>query len=290
MPTIAIMGAEGFLGQQITELFHSQGWRVLSLSRRPVPEKMYDSYLVNLFESNSLREVIMSIEPDVVLSTAWHTVPGQFWSDHSNLAYRDATLIFAEICFELGVQTFIGIGTMSEYGVSPGICNSEILVPNPSDIYSKSKLETGISLRRIGEKYGRRTYWARVFQAFGPNEKKERFVPSLITSLINGTSFPIRTPDYTMDWIHSEDVASAIYYALVNELGHFVDIGTGLGTSVKSFAELICSELEFDLSLLDFTQQIPGHKKVAVVDTKTQLFERGWSPKASLADRVKSLR
>jgi nucleoside-diphosphate-sugar epimerase len=284
------MGAEGFLGRQITELFQSQGWEVSSLSRRPELEMINGAYFSNLFDANSLREVIRTIKPDVVLSTAWYTAHGEFWNHLSNLAYRDATLAFAEICFELGVKTFIGIGTMSEYGVSPGICNSEFSVTNPSDVYSKSKLETGISLKRIGEKYGRQTHWARIFQAFGPNEKRERFVPSLITNLGKGMNFPIRTPNNVMDWIHSEDVASAIYFALVNELGHFVDIGTGVATSVKSFAELICSELELDHSLLDFTKQILDHKKFVVADTKTPLFERGWFPRASLADRIKSLR
>lgn len=290
MPRIAIMGAEGFLGDKISELFRLQGWTVLSLSRKPESDKINEAYFVNLFDAKSLREVIATIHPDVVLSTAWYTVHGQFWNHLSNLAYRDATLVFAEICFDLDVKTFIGIGTMSEYGVSPGICNSEFLVPNPNDLYSKSKLETGLGIKRIGEKYGRQTHWARVFQAFGPNEKHERFVPSLITNLRKEIRFPIRTPNYVMDWIHSEDVASAIYFALVNELDHFVDVGTGLGTSVKNFAELICSELELDHSFLDFTQQVPDRDKAVVVDTDAQLFQRGWSPKVSLANRIKSLR
>ena len=290
MPTIAIVGAQGFLGQKISELFRSQGWKVSSLSRKPESEKINGAHFVNLFDTSSLREVIATVQPDVVLSTAWYTEHGEFWNHLSNLAYRDATLAFAETCFDLDVKTFIGIGTMSEYGVSPGICNSDFSVPNPYDLYSKSKLETGLSLRRIGEKSGRQTHWARVFQAFGPNEKRERFVPSLIGNLRKGINFPIRAPNYVMDWIHSEDVASAIYFALVNELDHFVDIGTGVPTSVKSFAELICSELDLDRSFLDFTHHIPDQKKIAVVDTKTQLFQRGWSPKASLADRIKSLR
>ena len=92
-----------------------------------------------------------------------------------------------------------------------------------------------------------------------------------------------------MDWIHSLDVASAILFTLENKLNHFVDIGTGKGTSVKAISELICEELGLDSKLLDFSGQIPGHEKKAVVDQKSQLLLSGWKPAESLRNRIKSL-
>ena len=178
---------------------------------------------------------------------------------------------------------------MSEYGNSPGYCNADYSPLIGNDIYSSSKIETGLRLKQIGERFGGQTYWTRIFQAFGPSEKQDRFIPGLIANLRSGKQFSIRTPNFEMDWIHSADVASAMVFTLENNLSHFVDIGTGIGTSVKDLSELICEELGLDSTLLDFSGQIPGHEKKAVVDQNSQLLVNGWKPVESLRNRIKSL-
>lgn len=290
MPRIAILGTTGFLGSPIADSFEANGWEVIAFSRTQSSNSFRQGFLADLFDEESLRRALLLFRPNVVLSTVWDTEHGKFWTNESNTSYREATLRFAELSFQADVETFIGLGTMSEYGSSPGFCNADVTPLVGNDIYSKSKIETGLELKKIGEKFGRHTYWARVFQAFGPNEKFERFVPGLITKLQNGTEFTIRTPNFEMDWIHTADVASAIVYMLENRLNHFVDIGTGIGTTVRELSELICEEFDLDSNLLDYSEQILGHEKKAVVDRQTQLLSLGWRPSESLRNRIKSLR
>ena len=290
MPRIAILGASGFLGAPISEAFFANGWEVIEFTRSGSGNPSRQQFVADIFDDLTLRSALRSSKPNIVLSTAWDTEHGKFWTSQLNSEYRGATLKFAEICFQEGVETFIGMGTMSEYGISPGFCNAEHSALTPTDIYSKSKIETGLGLREIGVKYGKRTHWARIFQAFGPNEKPARFVPDLIAKLRNSEKFSIRTPSYEMDWIHTADVASAIVYTVENNLNHFVDIGTGIGTSVRELSELICTEFDFDPSLLDFSKQIPGHEKKVVVGQNSQLLSLGWKPAVSLGERIRSLR
>jgi nucleoside-diphosphate-sugar epimerase len=290
MPKIAILGASGFLGLPIANAFELVGWEVVSFSRTERASSTRQGFLANLFEEESLKRAILLSQPNIVLSTAWETEHGKFWTNDSNVAYRDATLRFAELSFKAGVETFIGLGTMSEYGTSPGLCNADFTPLVTNNIYSKSKIETGLELKKIGEAFGRQTHWARIFQAFGPNEKPERFVPGLITKLQNGKEFSISTPNFELDWIHTADVATAIIFMYENRLSHFVDIGTGVGTTVKELSELICEEFRLNSNLLDYSGQIPGHKKKAVVDENSQLLSLGWRPTESLRDRLKSLR
>jgi len=289
MSKIAILGANGFLGSPIADAFSSKGWEVVSFSRSPISNAVREEYSANLFDEKSLTSALAFSKPNVVLSTAWDTEHGKFWTNESNIAYRDASLRFAELSFKAGAETFIGIGTMSEYGSSPGFCNASVSVLVDNDIYSKSKIETGLRLKDIGEKFGGRTHWARVFQAFGPNEKPERFVPGLIANLRRGDKFSIRTPNFEMDWIHTSEIASAILFMLENRLNHFVDIGTGKGTSVRALSELVCEELKLDPSLLDYSSEMPGHEKRVVVDSNSQLLALGWKPAESLRNRVRSL-
>jgi nucleoside-diphosphate-sugar epimerase len=290
LPKIGVLGANGFLGNPIAMAFFNQGWEVVAFSRTLSTVSFCQEFQVDLFDEWSLKSALKMAKPDVVLSTAWDTEHGKFWTNKSNVAYRDATLKFAELSFQSGVETFMGLGTMSEYGVSPGFCNADDSPLMKSDIYSKSKIETGLELKEIGKKFGLQTHWARIFQAFGPNEKSERFTPGLIDNLQRGKEFSIRTPNFEMDWIHSLDVASAIVFTVENKLNHFVDIGTGIGTTVRDLSEMICQELDLDRSLLDYSMEIPGHEKRVVVDTSSQLLSLGWQPAESLRNRIRSLR
>ena len=289
MPKVAILGAKGFLGSPIVDAFENSDWEVFTFSRSKSRNPLHQEFSANLFDEGSLKQALFLSRPNVVLSTAWDTEHGKFWTNGSNVSYRDSTLRFAELSFQLDVETFIGLGSRCEYGTTPGFCNAQVSPLIGNDIYSKSKIETGVALKEIGGRFGSQTHWARIFQAFGPNEKKQRLVPGLIAKLQNNEKFSIRTPNYIMDWIHTEDIASAIVYAIENRLDHFVDVGTGVGTSVKELSTLICEELDLDDSLLDFTDQVPNHEMTAVVDSASQLLEHGWEPSKSLRKRVRSL-
>ncbi len=289
MTKVAILGAQGFLGMPIATALKTNGFDVVNFSRRGIINPSDSDIEADLFNLESLRIGLSKSKPDVVISTAWDTEHGKFWTSELNSKYKEATLGFAEISFELGVSVFLGLGTMSEYGTNPGMCNADTSPLVPVDIYSKAKIETGIELERIGTAFNRKTNWLRVFQAFGPREKSERFIPGLISTLREGKPFSIRTPNYEMDWIHTFDIASAVLFTLENELNHFVDVGTGIATSVKNLSELVCSELDLNTGLLDYSGQIPGHQKKAVVDPGTQLLSLGWTPAESLKSRVRSL-
>ena len=290
MIRVAILGARGFLGSPMASVFMANGYDVVSFSRTRNKEALLQEYQVDLFDSGSLKNALIKAKPQIVISTAWDTEHGKFWTNESNSRYRDATLKFAELSFENGVDAFLGLGTMSEYGVNPGVCNAENSPLVSSDIYSASKIEAGNELKLIGEKFGRKTNWLRVFQAFGPNEKAQRFIPGLISTLRQEEIFAIRTPNFEMDWIHTSDIATAVLFVLKNNLEHFVDVGTGIGTTVKDLSELVCAELELDITLLDYSGQAPGHERKVIVDHNALLFSSGWSPAESLKSRINSLR
>ena len=289
MTRVAILGAHGFLGAPIASAFMKHGYEVISFSRNIQKDSLFQEYQANLFDSESLRFALTESKPNIVISTAWDTEHGKFWTSESNTEYRDSTLKFAELSFEIGAESFLGLGTMSEYGTNPGVCNAENSPLNSSDTYSASKIQTGSELKLIGERFGRKTNWLRVFQAFGPNEKAQRFIPALISTLRQQENFAIRTPNYEMDWIHTSDIAMATLFVLENQLSHFVDVGMGFGTTVKDLSELICAELDLDISLLDYSGQTPGHERKVIVDQNALLFSSGWSPAESLKSRINSL-
>ncbi|MFZ4600203.1 MAG: NAD-dependent epimerase/dehydratase family protein [Terrimicrobiaceae bacterium] len=289
MNKVAILGGSGFIGAKLSDVFEFNNFEVVLFERDITKKSSRKLCKVDLFDSDSLEKALKNEKPDLVISTAWDTAPGNFWTSEINVKFRDATINFAEMSFRADVSTFIGLGTVSEYGISPGICDASKTLLVESDIYSKSKIQTGNSLHELGMKYGTKTHWARVFQAFGPNEKVQRYIPGLMANLSQGNRFFVKTPHYVLDWIHTEDIASAIFFGYLNKLGHFLDVGTGIGTSVSEFSTILCRELSFDPDLLDFSQAIPDHHKIAVVDKSSQILANGWKPQLQLSDRIRSL-
>ena len=289
MKRVVVLGAKGFLGAPIVNTLRRNGFEVITFSSNVQTDIRGVSYRVNLFNRSSLKNALLDSKPDVVISTAWVTEHGKFWTSELNTQYKDATLEFAKLSFDLGADSFLGIGSMSEYGNNPGRCDSRITPLVATDVYSNAKIETGLELLKLGNSYSKKTNWLRVFQAFGPNEKPERFIPGLISTLQDGKQFSIRTPNFEMDWTHTSDIASVVNFSISNELDHFVDVGTGHGTTVRNLSEMICLELSLDPELLDYSGEIPGLEKRAIASLESQIFAAGWRPDESLRDRIKSL-
>ena len=114
MTKVAILGAQGFLGMPIATALKTNGFDVVNFSRRGIINPSDSDIEADLFNLESLRIGLSKSKPDVVISTAWDTEHGKFWTSELNSKYKEATLGFAEISFELGVSVFLGLGTMSE--------------------------------------------------------------------------------------------------------------------------------------------------------------------------------
>jgi dTDP-6-deoxy-L-talose 4-dehydrogenase (NAD+) len=286
---VAVIGANGFLGTTITNRLNIDGWEVLPTSRLNSTQSQQKLSYVDIYDEASIDDFLLKNRPELVISTAWETEHGKFWNKETNIEYAAATTRLASRCYELGVLNFIGLGTMSEYGHAPGPCDSKITPLNPSDLYSKTKSETGIQLKEIAESFGRQFSWLRVFQAFGPKEKELRFIPTLIRTLGSGNKIEISSPHNKMDWIHSEDVASALSFSIANELFGFIDIGTGVSTSVADVSKEVSEIFGFDESLLVLNTSENPIKKNIYVSESSQILKLGWKPEKSLADRLRSL-
>ena len=97
MPRIAILGASGFLGSQILIAFEAKDWEVVTFSWTQSTDSLRKEIIADLFDEATLRSAVSQTNPDVVLSTAWDTEHGKFWTNESNTAYRDVTLRIAEL-------------------------------------------------------------------------------------------------------------------------------------------------------------------------------------------------
>lgn len=285
MKSIAVVGATGFIGQEITSRFRSSNWEVYEYSRHHVSENSR----LNLLDESTWEAVFESGIPDIVLSTAWHTEHASFWSSSLNVDYSIATSKFAKYCMERKIKKFVALGSMSEYGSTNSLVAKEVEVKELSDLYSRKKIDTFKELLMLSNYYHVPVQWLRIFQAFGPKEKKDRLLPSLLSSLRKSESFILLTPLNILDWIDVRDIASAVLWSVTKLDDSLIDIGTGIPTSVAEISALVCEVHGFGTNLIEFGPQPLNTVKNLVVNKNSPLLKSGWLSDASLRDRLIAL-
>ena len=274
---ILVIGGSGFIGAAILEELAANGVNVLATSL----SQNQNLIPFNILVRDSWADIIHQYNPTTVISTAWETEHQAYWTKNSNYDYMEATIGFAHECFENSVQRFIGLGTSSEYGYSPGACDKDRTELNPFGFYSECKVETGIRLKELSNSYGKSSSWVRLFQPFGPKEKPERLIPKLIQSVYNNQKTEILYPHHLLDFTYSKTIANGIVYVLQNTLDHFVDLGAGEPLTVQNMASDIVGSLGRDLELLTYGADHYQDERICYVDRTSEIFKSGWRPMQS---------
>ena len=280
---ILVIGGSGFIGAAILEELTENGIEVLATSL----SQNQNLIPFNILVRESWADIIDQYRPTTVISTAWETEHQAYWTKSSNYDYMEATIGFAHECFEKSVDKFIGLGTSSEYGYSPGACNKDWTELNPFGFYSECKVETGIQLKNLSDRYGKSSSWVRLFQPFGPREKPERLIPKLMKLVYNHEKTEISYPHHFLDFTYSKTIANGILYVLQNTLDHFVDLGAGEPLTVESMASDIIDSLGRDLELLTYRVDHFQDERFCYVDRTSEIFTSGWRPQQTTRDNLR---
>ncbi len=94
-------------------------------------------------------------------------------------------------------------------------------------LYAQSKLELFQALPSVGIDFA----WVRFFYQYGPYEDPRRLVPVVINLLRQGQEAKLVTGDRMRDYLHIEDVASAVCAVAQSKLTGAVNIGSGVRLS-----------------------------------------------------------
>jgi len=83
--------------------------------------------------------------------------------------------------------------------------------------------------------------WMRVFYVYGPRQRQESLIPSILTHLQSGRLPELHTPQNANDFVFVDDVAEAFSNAVSNKLPSGIyNLGSGSSTPVQE----ICRKAE----------------------------------------------
>ena len=287
---ILIVGGTGFIGYHLAKRALGNGLEVTSISSNPPPRKRFlpkVKYVVcDITKKKFLKKNIQKSFKYVVNLGGYvdHLNKKRTFESHY-IGCKNLTEIFLK---KMPIA-FVQMGSSGEYGTlkSPQKENSRC---NPKSIYAQAKL---LATKHLIELYKKKKFPCtilRLYQAYGPKQDFNRFIPIVIKACIKNKRFPCSTGNQSRDFIHVNDVVFAILKTLKNKKarGQIINIGTGKPKKIINIIKYIKNILkggypQFGKIKLRKDEILEIYPNISKAKNKIK-----WSPKISLEKGLKS--
>lgn len=248
---IMLLGCTGEIGSRLTTSLINSGYEVIGV--RATRECRIEHPLHKCHSRNLLDEELeldfSNIRPEVLIHTAWHTTPNQFWESELNTNWVKASKRIISNFEDSGGKYLVVTGTCAEYSWHLDEPLKESSPELPASLYGQSRLELLNWIRNRELSF----LWTRTFFQFGLNEPAGRLIPSLIDSFLEGKHYVVRSGKDVRDFVYVEDVANILNQLITQQHKGVVNIGNGVGIEIgvvsRTLARLLGGE---DLLTFDF--------------------------------------
>jgi nucleoside-diphosphate-sugar epimerase len=282
---LIITGATGFIGRVAVAKAAASGFAVHALCRR-VPDDAHTGvtyHAVDLIDDrHRARGLIRGLGASHWLHLAWYVEPGRFWTSRENFRWVAATLDLAESFADGGGRRLVAAGTCAEYDWAEGYCREGTTPLEPATPYGVAKDALRRLLAAWSEQARVSFAWGRVFFNYGPGERPERLVSSVIRSLLRGKRARCTDGSQRRDFLHVSDVADAFVRLTASEYEGAVNIASGQPVEVRSVVQHIAAAIGrpdlLDLGALSRGEEPP----LLVGDTRRLRGALQWAPRFDL--------
>ena len=272
---IYVTGSTGFIGRAFCAFARARGHEVLGLER---PHRL------NAPPWDEIRR----FAPDVCVHAAWIATPGAYLNSPLNADFLRWSLAFVKGMRELGTRHFVVLGTCIEYAPSERKLSEETSTLGPLSLYGSSKNALRMALENDARAGDISLAWARVFYAYGSGEHPDRLSSSLVRQLRQNKQCVLRTPDSIKDYIHVDDVASALLAVVKSRFSGAINIGTGEGVRIREIAHTLALLVNKPGLVCDASPVEPDEYPYVVAEV-SKLMRLGWQPQVDLATGLKKL-
>jgi nucleoside-diphosphate-sugar epimerase len=297
--TVLVTGASGFIGSHVVGALLARGRRVRAVVRSTSDRRALaaateaagagaDARLeiaaCDLWNAIERERRALCDGTDAAVLAAWFAVPGQYLGSPENLRCIDGTVALVRTLGEAGCARVLGVGSCFEYDFTPGTLREEGPLA-PGSLYAASKVATRFLGEQVAHASGTRFLWARLFYQYGPFEDARRLVPAVATALLRGEKVDVTEGRQVRDFLHVEDVATALVAALESELTGVVNVGSARPVTVREIVATLESLAERP-GLVNFggRPESPTDPPQVVADNTRLVAATGWTPRHDLRD------
>lgn len=278
---VIVTGARGFVGRSTIVPLLRRGYEVHAFVTTNVPAIRSDivTHRVDLLDTTAVSGALAAIEASHLLHTAWDVTHGRYWTSPANKVWLEAGKKMLLAFKDCGGTRAVGLGTCAEYDWRGDSAYHEAHTPlKPETPYGAAKLELGNTFARASDA-AFSTAWARIFNPYGPGEKPQRFVPSVVCSLLGSRAVEMTNGSQIRDFLFVDDLGEALSALLDCSVSGAVNVASGQGVSLRQIAGKIAVMIGHgDLIKYGALPDRLGEPQTLVADVSRLLNEVGFHP------------
>jgi nucleoside-diphosphate-sugar epimerase len=239
---IIVTGSTGFVGKHLVPLLLEKGFNILEVTRNI--EKSLSLYgdKTRKIEFDdldiNLNKKIIDFRPDVFLHLASYISPSDDYNSidtliGSNITYLSKILLNLK---DSGLKAFVNTGTFAEFKNGDGVLS-------PAYYYAATKIASKYIVDYFSNKDNYKQVYVVPYTIYGGIDTNKKLIDFLFDALNAHEKVKLTPGNQVLDFVHVEDVAECYLKVIQNintiKNGSTIEIGTGVGTSIKDLASLI---------------------------------------------------
>lgn len=284
-----VMGATGLVGSALVRRLLDDGWEVTATVRdmaasRRVAEALQDGRVVtlaNALDGDAVAAVLAESRPDVVV-TCISTNPTS--SRDAARAYGGANVTAVAVALDACVRSNVGravvFGSGFEYAPASYPLNEKEPI-GPTTLYGATKAAGSMIANYFRTVARLDVCVARPFSVYGPRERRDRFVPYVITAALSGRPIEMSSGAQRRDYLYVEDLAEGLA-RLAGHEGSLPEAFNFAGPEEHTLLDIATIAVEIVGSQAplrtDVRPENPGDRPIFLGDRRLARDMLGWQP------------
>ncbi len=303
--TVAVTGADGFIGSHVVETLVTSGYHVRAMVQynstgswgwmEDAPPSIHESVEIlsgDVRDRDSVRALLEGADMVAHLA-ALIAIPYSYQAPWSYLETNaTGTLNVLEVARSLGTARVVATSTSEVYGTAQRVPMDESHPLHAQSPYSASKIAADKFVESYNLSFGLPTVTLRPFNTYGPRQSARAVIPTVISQLASGKreiSLGAVTP--TRDFTFVLDTAAAFRAVLEAPLdqvvGRTFNAGSGNEIAVGDLARLIGELMGIEVEIRTDEQRLrPENSEVDRLfsDSTAISSAASWKPSHTLRE------
>jgi len=302
--TVAVTGAEGFIGSHLVEALVAAGHQVRAMVQ-------YNSFGTRGWLDSLDDEVLAQLS--IVMGDVRDPRSGLALAEGCEVVYHLAALIAIPYSYEAprsyvdtnvtgtlnvleavrstGTPRLVHTSTSETYGSARFVPIDEQHPLQAQSPYAASKIAADKLVESYHLSFGLPVVTLRPFNTFGPRQSARAVIPTVISQLGAGRGeLRLGALDPVRDFTYCADTAAAflaVGFAGDQVLGQLFNAGTGRGVSIRELVRIICHEMGREATIVQEPRRLrPASSEVdrLICDSRRLEAATSWKPEHSLEE------
>ncbi|MFC1685675.1 NAD-dependent epimerase/dehydratase family protein [Nanoarchaeota archaeon] len=285
---VLVTGSSGFLGRHLTKKLESEGQEVVALNSKEC----------DLTQQGSLERKLEGSKFEHIYHLATYTRAGPFCAKHpGEMWVRNQKIDTNALDFWREKQPqakMTAIGSSCAYDPSLPFVEENYLKGTPLGnffSYGNSKRMLLVGLQSLNKEFGLKYNCPIPTTLYGPDYHLDgrplHFVYDLMRKIIRAKKNPDKPVvlwgdgSQEREIIHVNDFINIMEGVDSKEENQLYNLGSGKGYTIKDFAQMICGEVGYDFSEVQFdtTKNVGAKSKVFPLDKMKKLYGKEYQEK-----------